>query len=42
MYEQLAAKMRERPSFAVAEDVTKKDYLLKLPSRRFIQLWKYS
>ena len=39
MYEQLAAKMRERPSFAVAEDVIKKDYPLKLPSRRFIQLW---
>ena len=39
MYEQLAAKMREKPSFAVAEDVIKNDYPLKLPGRRFIQLW---
>ena len=33
-YEHLAAKMREAPTFAVAEDVIKKDYPLKLPSRR--------
>ena len=38
-YEHLAAKMREAPTFAVAEDVIKKDYPLKLPSRRSIQLW---
>ena len=38
-YDHLAARMREKPSFAVAEDAIKKDYLLKLPSRRFIHLW---
>ncbi len=38
-YGELAAKMREKPTFAVAEDIIKKDYPLKLPSRRFIQLW---
>ena len=38
-YEQLAAKMREAPSFASAEEVIKKDYPLKLPSRRSVQLW---
>ena len=31
--------MREKPTFAVAEDVIKKDYPLELPGRRFIQLW---
>ena len=38
-YEQLAAKMREAPSFASAEEVIKMDYPLKLPSRRSVQLW---
>ena len=39
-YAELAAKtMHIQPSFAAAEDVIKKDYPLKLPSRRFIQLW---
>ena len=38
-YEQLAARMRERPTFAVAEDIIKRDYPLKLPDRRFIQLY---
>ncbi len=31
--------MREKLSFAVAEEVTKKDYPLKVPSRTCIQLW---
>ncbi len=38
-YGELAAKMREKPTFTAAEDTIKKDYPLKLPSRRFIQLW---
>jgi len=38
-YEHLAAKMREAPTFAVAEETIRKDYPLKLPSRRSIQLW---
>ena len=38
-YAELAAKMHVQPTFAVAEDVLKKDYPLKLPNRRFIQLY---
>jgi hypothetical protein len=38
-YTTLAARMRERPSFATAEETLKKDYPLKLPDRRYIQLW---
>lgn len=37
-YEKLVSGLREKPTFAVAEDVIKKDYKLKLPDRRFIQL----
>ena len=38
-YATFAAAMRERPSFTVAEEIIKKDYPLKLPSRAHIQLW---
>ena len=38
-YAALAARTREKPTFASAEDVIKKDYPLKLPSRVHIQLW---
>ena len=38
-YEVLVAGMREKPTFALAEDLVKRDHPLKLPSRRFIQLW---
>lgn len=38
-YNTLSARMRERPTFASAEEVIKKDYPLKLPNRRYIQLW---
>ena len=38
-YAALAAKTRERPSFAVVEEVIRKDYPLKLPSRVHVQLW---
>lgn len=38
-YATLAARMREKPTFASAEEVIKKDYPLKLPSRTFIHLW---
>ena len=31
--------MREKPTFAVAEEVIKQDYPLKLPSRVHLQLW---
>lgn len=40
MYEELSAKrMRPRPTLTTAEEVIKKDYPLKLPSRVSIQLW---
>ena len=38
-YTEMTAKMRERPTFAVAEKVLQQDYKLKLPSRTFIQLF---
>ena len=38
-YTEMAAKMRERPTFAVAEKVLQQDYKLKLQSRTFIRLW---
>jgi len=38
-YSEFAAKMRERPTFAVAEKVLQQDYKLKLPNRTFIQLF---
>jgi len=38
-YNTLTARMREKPTFATAEEVLKKDYPLKLPDRRWIQLW---
>ena len=38
-YAELSAKMREKPTFGVAEEVIKKDFPLKLPSRTFINLW---
>ena len=31
-YAELSAKMREKPTFGVAEEVIKKDFPLKLPS----------
>ena len=39
-YTELTAKMREKPTFGVAEEVIKKDFPLKLPNRTFTQLWK--
>lgn len=38
-YEALVSRMRERPTFPVAEEIIKKDYPLKLPDRRYLQLW---
>ena len=38
IYTEMAAKMRERPTFAVAEKVLQQDFKLKLPSRTFIRL----
>ncbi len=38
-YSEFAAKVRERPTFAVAEDVLKRDLKLKLPNRTFTQFW---
>ena len=39
-YTEMAAKIRERPTFAVAEKVLQQDYKLKLPNRTFfIILW---
>ena len=38
-YEQLAAGMREAPSFALAEKVIQQDFKVKLPDRRYIRLW---
>ena len=38
-YEELAAKMRVEPTFSSAEDVIKKDYPLKLPSRTSLRIW---
>ena len=38
-YTEMTAKMRERPTFAVAEKVLQQDYKLKLPNRTFIQLF---
>ena len=38
-YEELAGKMRVEPTFAIAEEVIKKDFKLKLPSRTAIHIW---
>ena len=38
-YEQMAAGMREAPTFAIAERVIEQDFKVKLPDRRYIQLW---
>ena len=38
-YAELAAGLRVEPTFSAAEAVLKKDYPLKLPDRRWIQLW---
>ena len=38
-YAEMTAKMRERPTFAVAEKVLQQAYKLKLPNRTFIQLF---
>ena len=38
-YTELSAKMREKPTFGVAEEVIRKDFPLKLPNRTFITLW---
>ncbi len=35
----MVAKLREKPSSASVEDVIKKDYPLKLPSRVFLRFW---
>ncbi len=33
------SKLREKPTFTSAEEVNKKEFALKLQSRRSIQLW---
>lgn len=38
-YEQMAAGMREAPTFALAEKVIQQDFKVKLPDRRYIQIW---
>ncbi len=38
-YAAFAAGMSAKPSFAVAEDVIRQDFKLKLPSQTLIQLW---
>ena len=38
-YESLAAALHLEPTFKSAEDVIKKDYPLKLPSRRYLHIW---
>ena len=38
-YEQLVSGLREKPTFAVAESVIRKDFKLKLPDRRWIRLY---
>ena len=38
-YDQLASKMRVEPTFQIAEEVIKKDFKLKLPSRTAIHIW---
>ena len=38
-YGVLTSKLREKPTFTAAEEVIRKDFRLKLPSRRFTQLW---
>lgn len=38
-YEVLTSKLRVRPTFTSAEEVIRKDFSLKLPSRRYIHLW---
>jgi hypothetical protein len=39
MYEVLSSKLRVKPTFTAAEEVIRKDFKLKLPSRRYIHLW---
>ena len=38
-YEALSSKLRVKPTFTAAEEVIRKDFKLKLPSRRYIRLW---
>ena len=38
-YEVLTSKLRVKPTFTSAEEVIRKDFKLKLPSRRYIHLW---
>ena len=38
-YETLTSKLRVKPTFTSAEEVIRKDFKLKLPSRRYIHLW---
>ena len=38
-YEVLTSKLRVKPTFTSADEVIRKDFKLKLPSRRYIRLW---
>jgi len=38
-YEAMAAGMREKPTFAIAEKVIEQDFKVKLPDRKYIHLW---
>jgi hypothetical protein len=38
-YEVLTSNLRVKPTFTSAEEVIRKDFKLKLPSRRYIHLW---
>ena len=38
-YEVLSSKLRVKPTFTSAEEVIRKDFKLKLPDRRFIQIY---
>jgi hypothetical protein len=38
-YEVLSSKLRVKPTFTSAEEVIRKDFKVKLPSRRYIRLW---
>ena len=38
-YGALTSKLRVKPTFTLAEEVIRKDFAVKLPSRRYIHLW---
>ena len=38
-YESLVAGMRKAPNYTSAEEVIAKDFILRLPDRRYIHMW---